>query len=303
MVGKPNLALLKNIGIPSHCVTLTFAEPTAGLDPYNRRTIWDMIIAAKKGRSIILTTHFLDEADILSDRIGIIKDGKLRTCGSSLFLKHHFGVGYTLKFEYAESYDVTSVIGEAEKLPSDITGSHEWRIKHGTERLIPGLLSKLSSVGATNVTVELTTLEEVFLKTGKEDENEKGEGDNEDESEKSGEDTNAERDPESGESKNEFLKQVWAHRATQSPLGFVKKFLLVQTFMMTNAWKIKGTIFLNIVLPVSTYSVLVFQLQKPNLNSSSNYAVDLRGHWFPCQQHRRTSRRRHRHFSGNSCCS
>jgi energy-coupling factor transporter ATP-binding protein EcfA2 len=277
-------------------VAVTFAEPTAGLDPYNRRTIWDMIITAKKGRSIILTTHFLDEADILSDRIGIIKDGKLLTCGSSLFLKHHFGVGYALKFDSPESYDVTSVIGEAEKLSSDITGSHEWRIKHGTERLIPSLLSKLSSVGATNVTVGLTTLEEVFLKTGKEDEDE-------DETEKSGEDANDERDPESPESKNEFLKQVWAHRATQSPLGFVKKFILVQTFMMTNAWKIKDTILLNIILPVSTSSLLVFQLQKPDLNSSSNYAVDLRGHWFPRQQHRRTSRRRHHHVSCNPCCS
>jgi ATP-binding cassette subfamily A (ABC1) protein 3 len=70
-----------------------------------------MIIAAKKGRSIIVTTHFLDEADVLSDRIGIIKGGKLITCGSSLFLKHHFGVGYQLSFDAMKPIDVSSIIG------------------------------------------------------------------------------------------------------------------------------------------------------------------------------------------------
>ena len=58
-------------------INLVFVLSPKGLDPYNRRIIWDMIIAAKKDRSIILTTHFLDEADILSDRIGILKNGKL----------------------------------------------------------------------------------------------------------------------------------------------------------------------------------------------------------------------------------
>eukprot|EP00980_Cylindrotheca_fusiformis_P002025 scaffold449_cov138-Cylindrotheca_fusiformis.AAC.1 len=234
------------------------SEPTAGLDPYNRRTIWDMIIAAKKGRSIILTTHFLDEADILSDRIGIIKDGKLLTCGSSLFLKHHFGVGYTLKFDCAEYFDVTTVIGEAEELPSLVKGSHEWSIKHGTERRFPKLLAKLSSIGASNVTVDLTTLEEVFLKTGKEDADGSGEGEEDGMENGRFEDSeDGERDLEYGGSKDDFLKQVWSHRASQSPLGFLKKFLLVLTFMMTNAWKIKGAVFHNIVMPL-VYVVIGF---------------------------------------------
>ena len=44
----------------------------------------------------MLTTHFMDEADILGDRIGIMADGKLKCCGGSLFLKNNFGVGYKL---------------------------------------------------------------------------------------------------------------------------------------------------------------------------------------------------------------
>lgn len=48
------------------------------------------------GRTIILSTHHMDEADILGDRIAIISHGKLRCCGSSLFLKKSFGRGYYL---------------------------------------------------------------------------------------------------------------------------------------------------------------------------------------------------------------
>eukprot|EP00526_Cylindrotheca_closterium_P003041 CAMPEP_0113643644 /NCGR_PEP_ID=MMETSP0017_2-20120614/22957_1 /TAXON_ID=2856 /ORGANISM="Cylindrotheca closterium" /LENGTH=1596 /DNA_ID=CAMNT_0000555187 /DNA_START=143 /DNA_END=4933 /DNA_ORIENTATION=+ /assembly_acc=CAM_ASM_000147 len=221
-------------------------EPTAGLDPYNRRTIWDMIIAAKSGRSIILTTHFLDEADILSDRIGIIKDGKLLTSGSSLFLKHHFGVGYTLSFDSEKSFDVTSVIADAEALPQEKEGTHEWRIKHGSEELIPELLSQLNSAGATSVNVELSTLEEVFLKTGSEDEEKDDDNDDDDEEDNNEEDG----DIESGEDKEAFLRKVWARMATKKQLSFGRKFLMVQSFMMSNAWKIKGSIFLNVMQPL-----------------------------------------------------
>ncbi len=48
------------------------------------------------GRTIILTTHFMDEADLLGDRIAIISQGKLKCCGSSLFLKQKLGSGYYL---------------------------------------------------------------------------------------------------------------------------------------------------------------------------------------------------------------
>ena len=51
-------------------------EPTAGVDPYSRRAIWDPLIKYKSGRTIILTTHFMDEADLLGDRIAIINCGK-----------------------------------------------------------------------------------------------------------------------------------------------------------------------------------------------------------------------------------
>lgn len=71
-------------------------EPTSGMDASARRYIWDLLKSYKNDRIIILTTHFMDEADYLGDRIGIMGEGRLICSGSSLFLKNRFGVGYSL---------------------------------------------------------------------------------------------------------------------------------------------------------------------------------------------------------------
>uniref|UniRef100_A0A915HR45 ABC transporter domain-containing protein n=1 Tax=Romanomermis culicivorax TaxID=13658 RepID=A0A915HR45_ROMCU len=88
-------------------------EPTAGVDPFARRQIWDLMVQCKTGklsslfrvqnpnfssnrRTIIMSTHHMDEADLLGDRIAIIASGKLKCCGSSLFLKNLYGSGYYL---------------------------------------------------------------------------------------------------------------------------------------------------------------------------------------------------------------
>uniref|UniRef100_UPI00398EA350 retinal-specific phospholipid-transporting ATPase ABCA4 isoform X2 n=1 Tax=Pristiophorus japonicus TaxID=55135 RepID=UPI00398EA350 len=71
-------------------------EPTSGVDPYSRRSIWDLLLKYRSGRTIILSTHHMDEADLLGDRIAIISQGKLQCCGSSLFLKNCFGSGFYL---------------------------------------------------------------------------------------------------------------------------------------------------------------------------------------------------------------
>lgn len=71
-------------------------EPTAGMDPASRRKCWEMLQRFKKGRCIVLCTHFMDEADVLGDRIGIMCKGKMAVSGSSLFLKHKYGRGYVI---------------------------------------------------------------------------------------------------------------------------------------------------------------------------------------------------------------
>ncbi|KFQ39022.1 ATP-binding cassette sub-family A member 1, partial [Mesitornis unicolor] len=71
-------------------------EPTAGVDPYSRRSIWELLLKYRKGRTIILSTHYMDEAELLGDRIAIISQGRLCCCGSPLFLKARLGTGYHL---------------------------------------------------------------------------------------------------------------------------------------------------------------------------------------------------------------
>jgi ATP-binding cassette, subfamily A (ABC1), member 3 len=74
-------------------------EPTSGMDPFSRRFTWNVIRQYRQDRCIILTTHFMDEADILGDRIAIMAEGQLRCAGSSMYLKKMYGVGYQLTIE------------------------------------------------------------------------------------------------------------------------------------------------------------------------------------------------------------
>ena len=76
------------------CVALAFVggskliildEPTASVDPVARRRIWDLIVQQKRSRTILLTTHHMDEADILSDEVAVIYRGKLLCIGFSSF--------------------------------------------------------------------------------------------------------------------------------------------------------------------------------------------------------------------------
>ena len=71
-------------------------EPTTGLDPKNKREIWDILSHCKKDRCMILTTHLMDEAETLCDRIGIILKGKIRCLGTQYKLKNEYGKGFKL---------------------------------------------------------------------------------------------------------------------------------------------------------------------------------------------------------------
>jgi len=71
-------------------------EPTTGLDPENKRQIWDILTNCKTNKCMILTTHLMEEAEVLSDRIGIITNGSLKCLGTQYKLKKDFGKGYKL---------------------------------------------------------------------------------------------------------------------------------------------------------------------------------------------------------------
>ncbi|KAI8796754.1 ATP-binding cassette sub-family A member 1, partial [Biomphalaria glabrata] len=93
------------------CVALAFVggstsiildEPTSGIDPHTRKHIWNLLTKNRTGRTIVLSTHHLDEADFLSDRIGVMHQGKLICCGSPTFLKQSVGGGYRLTIMKAD---------------------------------------------------------------------------------------------------------------------------------------------------------------------------------------------------------
>ncbi|KAI8921283.1 hypothetical protein DFJ77DRAFT_449232 [Powellomyces hirtus] len=69
-------------------------EPTTGMDPVNRRHVWEFVEKFKKGRVIVLTTHSMEEADVLGDRIAIMAHGRMRAIGTSISLKSQHGSGY-----------------------------------------------------------------------------------------------------------------------------------------------------------------------------------------------------------------
>lgn len=71
-------------------------EPTTGMDPVSRRDVWTLIQRIKRNKVMVLTTHAMEEADILSDRIAVICDGKLKCVGTPLYLKNTFGDGYRI---------------------------------------------------------------------------------------------------------------------------------------------------------------------------------------------------------------
>jgi len=154
-------------------------EPTAGMDLTARRRVWDMLKNYKHGRIVILTTHYMDEADILGDRIAIISKGRLRCCGSSLFLKNRYGVGYSLTI-VKDSSDpnigknvknfIRGFIPEC-KLEDDDPGEVTYQLPIASSskfrELFGALDKKKVELYIQSYGVSVTTLEEVFLRVAR----------------------------------------------------------------------------------------------------------------------------------------
>ena len=77
------------------------------MDPFSRRAAWELLQKYRAGRVILFTTHFLEEADILGDRIAIMAAGRIRSSGSSLYLKSKFNAGYLLSISLARKNNST----------------------------------------------------------------------------------------------------------------------------------------------------------------------------------------------------
>lgn len=156
-------------------------EPTAGMDPLARRELWDLLAHLRKDRTMLLTTHYMDEADVLGDRVGIMSLGQMQCMGTTQFLKTRFGAGYKLIFDRGDHITndqvahltrfVQSNIPEAKYIEED--GAEEQVLYslpfHTVKDFGPfftKLESQLDNFGVTNFGVTITSLEDVFLKVG-----------------------------------------------------------------------------------------------------------------------------------------
>ncbi|POM66858.1 ABC Superfamily [Phytophthora palmivora] len=153
-------------------------EPTSGMDPYSRRSTWEILLNNRANRVMVLTTHFMDEADILGDRIAIMAEGQLRCCGSSLFLKNRYGAGYN--FTLVKSSDPAAPCKEAQlqslimaripaaKVLSNVGAEIAFQLPLDNTASFPQLFEeldeKMNSLGVLSYGISVTTLEEVFIK-------------------------------------------------------------------------------------------------------------------------------------------
>ncbi len=155
-------------------------EPTSGMDPHSRRFTWNLLQNNREGRVIILTTHFMDEADLLGDRVAIMADGKLKCSGTSLFLKEKYGIGYTLSFSLSQDDPEASVQRRkrltelvSEKVPdaqtiSSVGAEVAFRVPFSSANEFPSMFRSVdeqkTKLSVIDYNISVTTLAEVFLK-------------------------------------------------------------------------------------------------------------------------------------------
>nr|KAJ3412950.1 ATP-binding cassette sub- A member 1 [Polyrhizophydium stewartii] len=147
-------------------------EPTTGMDPVNRRCVWTFIEQFKQGRVIVLTTHSMEEADVLGDEIGVMSNGRLRAINNSIALKTKFGAGYHVSVvtDVAEVDHVKQIIHDMipEALLEDASaGALLFQFPPSSISVVPRLVQWLEQNKDGLVRswgISQSTLEEVFLK-------------------------------------------------------------------------------------------------------------------------------------------
>ncbi|KAI1233942.1 hypothetical protein IHE44_0004397 [Lamprotornis superbus] len=138
---------------------------------------WDLLQQQRSTRTILLTTHFMDEADLLGDRIAIMAKGELQCCGSSLFLKRKYGAGYHMvmvKEPYCNLGEISRLI--CQYVPNATMESNAGaelsfilpkESTHRFEALFTELEQRREELGIASYGASVTTMEEVFLRVGK----------------------------------------------------------------------------------------------------------------------------------------
>ncbi|XP_071081913.1 phospholipid-transporting ATPase ABCA3-like [Haliotis cracherodii] len=159
-------------------------EPTSGMDPAARRQTWDILQRNRQGRTMLLTTHFMDEADLLGDRIAIMTEGVVKCCGTSYFLKKLYGAGYHLVMVKGPTCQVASVTAVVQQhvstavMESEINAELSYLLPDDQSANFAALFTEIETqrekLGISSFGASATTMEEVFLKAGEEEQREDG---------------------------------------------------------------------------------------------------------------------------------
>jgi ATP-binding cassette subfamily A (ABC1) protein 3 len=154
-------------------------EPTSGIDANARHDIWRLLQRERRTRTILLTTHYMEEADVLADRIAIMAGGRVQCSGSPLFLKQRFGAGYhlTLTFDStaAREREASTAVLNAVRAHSQqaqivsTTGAEATYLLPIIDRpvfaaILADLEARQRKMAILSFGVSITTMEEVFLK-------------------------------------------------------------------------------------------------------------------------------------------
>lgn len=157
---------------------LILDEPTSGMDPESRRKVWDFLQLIRHDRLILMTTHHMEEADALGDRIAVMSGGQVKCCGSALFLKRVFNAGYHLRISKSSNWSQIAfdeLIGIKYKLKEKLENltPHELMYKFDadeTGQVLPALFDELEKykerVGIFGFGITVSTMDDVFMKIG-----------------------------------------------------------------------------------------------------------------------------------------
>jgi len=145
-------------------------EPTVGIDPQSRRSILDMVKALRdEGMTVLYTTHYMEEAAELSDRVGIIDHGKLIALGTQKELTKLVGEQDTLRLHFGEELEGEKVLPTFQKIEGVLLASatdHEVVLSvPEAEEALPGVIIAATKAGyrIRSVDIEEPNLESVFL--------------------------------------------------------------------------------------------------------------------------------------------
>lgn len=143
-------------------------EPSTGLDPQSRRQVWDLIREFHAaGRTVIVTTHYMDEAELLCDRVAIVDQGRVIALGTPRALIASLGARYVVEFAVPEGAPVAaSVLQILPGVQSAVEKGGRWRLTVAElHTVMPALLALLGTRGVPllELSTHAPTLEDVFV--------------------------------------------------------------------------------------------------------------------------------------------